>query len=823
MTEIEEQLEQTFIPHLKTQFSLGIPVLLTGAGFSLGASNHEGQSLPSYKDLQAELWDLCFPGEEFDGSSLQDLYDHAVRQRPRETEPLLRKLLTVNPETLPSWYRNIFSLPWLRCYTLNIDDLTDAANTAFSLPRRLVPISATRSTPTATESPQRLEIVHLNGTLEDLPDDVTFSLTQFAERLARQEPHYVNFAADLLCRPVVIIGTRLDEPPLWQHVEYRRRRGGRSLRELRPRSYLVTPSLDRARKALLADLNIHWIPMTGETFTSQVLGQVREEAHIGLKRFSEARAERPSDVPLVADLAVRPGDPSEFLLGQEPIWADLQSGRAVRRSIDDDLWTAIQSSVDNDQGSLLVLTGTAGSGKSTSLMRACLQLQGNGTPVGWVDRDHMPSPRDIRVAMKQQGSPRVLAIDDADMCGSALSSLIRNLLHSGSPRIILVAIRSTKVDSVLNPPDLTQTPLQEFAMPHLTDPDIDGLIKVLDQHNRLGYLKGKSLAEQRKQFQKQAGRQLLVAMIQATSNRKFEEKAVDELTDLEEVDAKVYALVAAAHALRFGLQREEIPVASGDLTNKALNAVDQLVNRKILHRRPNGFIWARHRVIAEIIQDALQKSGQIKGVLEGLAYLAATKARPEMSRSNRPRHMLRVLLNHDYLLRVIGLDAARNLYGSLENLLHWDYHYWLQRGSAEVERGELPHAEQCLNQARSISPDDPLVQNEWAYLLFRQAIESPGSTGAQALVRDATKILEGLMSTSVGLSSYPYHVLCSQGLAWSRRGMSSQDRGRYLHSLIAILDEGIRKYPRQRDLVQLQHDLKEEYLGIAVPKSFPSR
>ena len=225
-------------------------------------------------------------------------------------------------------------------------------------------------------------------------------------------------------------------------------------------------------------------------------------------------------------------------------------------------------------------------------------------------------------------------------------------------------------------------------------------------------------------------------------------------------------------------------------------------------------------MIAEILHDELQKSGQIKGVLEGLAYLAATKVRPEMSRSNRPRHMLRVLLNHEYLLRVIALDAARNLYASLENLLCWDYHYWLQRGSAEVERGELPHAEQFLNQARSISPDDSLVQNEWAYLLFRKAIENPGSTGAPTLVRDATKILEGLMSTPERLSSYPYHVLGSQGLAWSRRGLGSQEKGPYLHSLTATLDEGMRKYPRQKDLRQLHYDLRKECLETAVPKRF---
>ena len=640
----------------------------------MGAKNHEGQALPAYENLQTQLWNLCFPNEELDGSSLQHLYAHALLRHPNQTEQLFRKLLTVDSETLPGWYGDIFALPWHRCYTLNIDSLTEAVSTAFELPRQLIPTSATRPTVTTVAMPRGLEVVHLNGTLEDLPNNVTFSLTQFAERLARPEPHYVNFAADLLSRPVVIIGTRLDEPPLWQHIEYRRSRGGRELAELRPRSYLITPNLDRARKALLAELNIRWIPMKGEEFVSQVLDQVREEARIGLKLFSEVQDERPSGVPLVANLAVKPGEASEFLLGQEPIWADLQSGRAVRRSADDKLWEGIQSSLDKEEGRLIVVTGTAGSGKSTSLMRACLLLQGTGRPVGWVDRDTRASPRDIRLAMKEKESPRILAIDDADMYGSTLSSLIHNLVHSDFQKIVLVAIRSGKMDRVLNLPILKQVPKQEFAMPNLTDADIDGLIKVLDKHHRLGYLKDKSLDEQREQFRKQAGRQLLVAMIQATSNRRFEEKVVEELADLSLESSRAYALIAVAHSFRFGVKREEILVAAADLSNKALNAVDQLVSRQIVIYRPGGFVWARHRVIADVLHNELHKSGQIKEVLDGLAFLAASKVRPEMSNSDRPRRMIRLLLNHDYLLRVIGVDAARNLYTKLETLLHWNHH-----------------------------------------------------------------------------------------------------------------------------------------------------
>ena len=110
-------------------------------------------------------------------------------------------------------------------------------------------------------------------------------------------------------------------------------------------------------------------------------------------------------------------------------------------------------------------------------------------------------------------------------------------------------------------------------MPPLTDGDIDGLLSVLDQHNRLGALKGKTLEERRHVLSGQCGRQLLVAMTEATSGRKFEEKAIQELTDLEGDAAKVYALVAVSHAFRFPLQRDEVLLALGDASNVSLNVV----------------------------------------------------------------------------------------------------------------------------------------------------------------------------------------------------------------------------------------------------------
>jgi Mrp family chromosome partitioning ATPase len=819
----DEEIKNTLIPHLGGQFERALPVLFTGAGFSLDAKNVRGQSIPSYDGLKKELWSLCFPGESFDSSaSLQDLFEHALlRHRTRLTE-LMVSLLTVDADSLPDWYRLVFSMPWSRVYTLNVDDVAPAIARKFTLPRDYTPISATGVTEAAVAGLTHgaAEVVHLNGTISDIPDRVTFSVTQYAERLLRPEPWYVRLAADLLSRSVVFIGSRLDEPPLWAHLELRRGRGGRELRELRPRSYLVTPTLDRARRALLTEFNVAWIPMTAQQFAEQVLRQLQPAARVGLGTISrqgaDARSETP-DLPEVEKLASNPLQASEFLLGQEPIWADLQSGRAIARESDNVLWEGINRRLKESNKGIIVLTGTAGSGKSTALMRACLRLVADGKRVGWVDRTVDLSPKDIRTCMRSENPPGVLAIDDADVYGPTLASLAKEVSNDEYAPLVIVAIRSGKLDRLLNATVLKNVPLSEFSMPPLADSDISALLDVLDKANRLGILKGKSRPEQERAFREQAGRQLLVAMIQATSGRRFEEKVLEELTDLEEDAARIYALAAVASTFRFGLTRDEIIIATGDRSNSALNALDRLVARHVLMTTPDGSVWARHRVIAEILLDEFQKTGVLHGVLAGLALVGATKVSPAMQRSARPWRLLRSILNHEFLHRTIGLEPARNLFGGLEQLLAFDFHYWLQRGSLEVEFGDLRLAENFLDQAVSLAPDDPFVENERAYLLFRKAIDNPGSAAAPSLVDEATKSLEDIIANSEKCGAYPYHVLGSQGLAWARRGIkSSLEKGRFLARMIKRVEEGRKRYPRELELEKLIEDLKKEYLGIAV-------
>jgi hypothetical protein len=179
---------------------------------------------------------------------------------------------------------------------------------------------------------------------------------------------------------------------------------------------------------------------------------------------------------------------------------------------------------------------------------------------------------------------------------------------------------------------------------------------------------------------------------------------------------------------------------------------------------------------------------------------------------------LSTIINHEFVERALGLEDARNLYGSIEHPLSWDYHYWLQRGSLEVEFGDTNLAENFLSQAKGLAPDDePLVETEWAYLLFKQALEEPKGLEAPRLVEEATVILEDLIGRRGHMDSYPYHVLGSQGLAWARRGLSSSvEKERYLGKLIKRLEEGVRRHAHAGDLRQLRDDVQKAYLSLAV-------
>src|SRR6267378_380549 len=621
------QIEPTDLARLRSQVSRGELILFTGAGFSLGAKDRTGRNIPSSSELKREIWNLCYPDEPFDdSSSLGDLYGAALRRKRAELEYLLQARLTVDPASLPEYYKAFFNFPWFRCYTLNVDDLESAVARRFGGQRQPVSISArdvgVSEMPGLPFRGRGLEVVHLNGIVPGPPESLTFSETQYAERIGGQEPWYSRCVVDITARPVVFVGTGLNESLLWQHMELRRRREKLG-RDLRPTSVLVTRDLSLPRREILRDLRINWVQGTAEEFATEVLSQLAEEAESGFAFIREHGEGHASGIiPLVSQLAAEnPHLQTEYLLGDEPQWADILSGRAIERSHDHALLALSEGIFDGKKPSTaLAISGTAGTGKSTALMSLALKLSGGGTPVLWIDTDSEITPAKMRATVRSAHDKIVLAIDDADLYGRELVNLLADLVPDSKDFLFVFATRSSKLDAITSAVrGVPHLDIQEHVVPPLNDADIDGLIAVLEKSKRLGILTGASAEARRQAFRIQAGRQLLVAMIQATSGENFERKAQEEYLGLEGAQRYAYALIAVATALRHTLTKDEVLLAFGDSHEEALVALERLVAHHLtVAQPPRGEYRCRHRVIADLVFDKIKELGELNEALAGL-------------------------------------------------------------------------------------------------------------------------------------------------------------------------------------------------------------
>ncbi|MEX0733537.1 MAG: SIR2 family protein [Steroidobacteraceae bacterium] len=812
-------LEATYVPHLRNQFAQGRAILFTGAGFSRDAINVKGTRLPSSDELTRELWKICYRDEEFDASTqLQDIYEAALQIARRDTERLMAESLTVDGSRNPGHYAELLSFPWNRIYTLNVDDLIEKTLSEIGGSRSAKSISATTDRISELDE-RRLCTIHLNGSLRDLPDKVTFGRGQYAIRRSG-DPFYETLRHDLLFQPVVFIGTNLEEGPMWQHLAIRDATGGPAAQGLRPRSYLVAPVLNRSKEALLSKYKIVWLQMTTADFATSILSRLGDAKVEGNRLLNLKGTELDRGAPriqIISEIPEGSPEPTEYLLGAEPTWPDAKHGRIAQRvcltEIREQVKSLLAASIVRK---FLIVTGTAGVGKSSAMMATALQLDADGISTGWVDCTSFFEPAELRHALARYPSLRVLFFGDADIFEKRISRMVRDSLERNPRLAVVCECRSARVERIVDRLELRDIEPIEYTVPYLVDSDIDAILAVLSQERRLGALKGMTEDQQRRVFRAEAGRQMLVAMYKATHGVDFREKAVDELRELEPTHRFLYAIVCVANAYRFNLYKDEIGIAFGDDIALWPSALDLLARRKLLLTGPDDSFKARHREIAQFIYSEVKTTGVISDVIRGLVKIAATKTGPNLSRQSRPMKLLRTFISHRLIKRDVGAEVGREIYGQFEAFLEWDHHYWLHRGALELESGNLGPAENFLLQARAIEPTDVFVDNEIAYLNLRKANQRPNDVGSDSLLRESFATLEAVVGRRPDQRAHAYHIMGREGLQWSRHAiMPIRDRQVFLEMLLQKVQEAMPDDVESM-LFSLENDLRRELLSLAV-------
>jgi hypothetical protein len=808
-----EILSENNRAYFERQLRLGNLVLLTGAGFSLAARDSRSRTLPLGGAVATELWAEAFPGEPYDNSSLQDVFEALHRSNPKRLAKYLKERFSIDSGSLPAWYQTWFAMPWLKIYTLNVDDLESVAATRFDLPRQTRAVSALEGQPPLEPGDlgTQLDTIHLNGIASDGPSGVTFSGEQFATRLGRQEPYYAFLAAEMLTRSFVFVGSPLDEPLLWQHLALRNLRTPQSANELRPKCFLLSPTLGRARTEKLRAWNIVHVPATAEEFAKLVLEPMKAAADEGLRRLSAVAIASTDDARNVVDVATvvdAKDTKTGFLVGEEPVWSDIRHGRAVERDEDANLFEKLGTFAKQDEGTpkTVVVSGTAGAGKTTLLMKSALFLHSNASRCAWIGTDAQVSPRTLGREFRDDKYD-VLLVDDAGRYGAHLSGILRELHKGASLRLIVLGVRSFHNHALQEAaPDYVHT------VGPLTDGDIDRLLAVLERERLLGVLRSKKPAERRAAFKMRAARQLLVAMLETTSGERFEDKVINEWAAQKPEGQFIYALAALATWLGYPLTREEILLASRGGPRELEALRDLEVGRLLV--ADAGRYRARHRVIAEtLVEELTSRGSQIDHVIVGLARALARPGEAIAPKGSLRRRVLVRLLSHDWLLRVLdGIEPARGVYGSLEEYLDRDYHFWLQRGCLELEAGDVKFAQNYIQQAAGINATDPLVETANAHMELRTAIANAAAPGASDAAAHAFETLRRL-ATARPYDHYVAHVFGSQALGWCRRAsLTSRARLALLREAKEIVNGVLAKTKRREELRQLLWDLKKEEL-----------
>ncbi|MDE2794136.1 MAG: SIR2 family protein [Gemmatimonadota bacterium] len=737
---------------------------------------------------------------------------------------------------VPEWYHRFAGVFWYRIYTTNVDDVIETAYQDSGIPTSLCSLSAPKQD--YRERDQFLESIQyikLNGSLPGDPRDLTFATRQYAERIAHHDTWYSHFVRDYIWNPTVFIGTDLDEPNFWRALADRQRRGDNP--EERPRSFLITPNISPARVPTLATLNVNHVPGTAEDFSNWLGDNYRFPVRMEVLRLvvpEEADAlalamppgERDALVELISVFRrvprakSRSDQPKEFFLGTPPTWTDIAADFDAPRDFANEVSSEISYALKQPAHLRVIgLTGSGGSGKTTTMMRVALTLRQAGREVLFSEGVERPDIPSITKGLTVLGTRAILFIDNAHLLSYSLLELLKALRTVPTPPVVVFAARYSlferNISEVVGFPNLNV-----LSIPDLSGADIVALLETLERHRQLGTLEPKTHNERVRAFKIRARKQILVAMREATQGKGFDDIIRSEFGEIDNQEARVLYLCAAlATAELIDLGRGQWIACAMVPAATAIGYLSTGLKGLLVRTASGHRIAARHAVIAALVVDRIAgRNDLVDAYCRVLSALSQDIYRGEGRRGRSWRLFVR-LIDHRRIFERFSQDMvkARTIYESIGEWFRADGHYWLQFASLEIEYGELDYARLHLAHAEGLMPRNPLVVTTRALLTMKEAIGALHYDEAKRMLLTAQESLEKQIE-SKPRDDYPYHVYLSQTLLWVDT-WEWEDRGpklewmRQLMKVAAQAEKECGGNPRIKEIVK---SVKRSYLMLGV-------
>jgi Flp pilus assembly protein TadD/cold shock CspA family protein len=658
---------------------------------------------------------------------------------------------------------------WRGIATTNYDCVVEEAYRAAARPtQQIVPFLSNRDrVDDRLHSPDSVGLLKLHGCVTRTHEpEIPLILTaeQYVTHRRGRDLVFKTFEGWAYQCPVVFVGHGMQDSDLRAALM----EASREL-DIRPRCYLVTPDADEAECRLWDAKRISVLKGTFHDFLQALDRAI--PAHIR-PLISKVDNEHPikrrfavneplataltefiaNDVEYVAEgMPIQAGIPSAFYKGFDLGWYPIAQNMDVRRHLTDTVLNDVIIRAEEDRptvAELYLIKAEAGAGKSVFLRRLAWEaaLDANVLclffrPFGRLEYEP------IRELHRVTKSRVFLFVDNAADNAVGISSVLENARRNKTPVTIVTAERSNEWNMAGDPliPHLTEA----FPLRYLNHSEIEKLVCLLEQHNTLGpYLANKTFEQQVLEFEEHAGRQILVALHEATTGLCFEDILVDEFNSIQPLSARSLYLTVCV------LNRMGVPVRAGlvarvhkipfEKFQQELFAPLEHVVGAIMHSPSGDYMYtARHREIAQIVFERVLRSpadryNEYVRIIREL-NIAFNSDRDSLRGLVRAKSLHELFSNYEDVSAIF--DVACSVAGN---------EAYLYQQMANYERirpnGNYEVAYQLLQRARDLDPRDSTITHTLAELARTQALACRHPLERERYRAEARRILAPLAS-----------------------------------------------------------------------------
>ena len=523
-----------------------------------------------------------------------------------------------------------------------------------------------------------------------------------------------------------------------------------------------------------------------------------------------------SDIDYVhSGMQIKDVSPRHFYKGYTSLWSAIDKDLDVRRDIEDQiLLNAVLDGEDDNECRVFSIRGHAGSGKSVLLQRVAWQAAHELRKLCLFTHPENPITFDHILELSQVIDERIyLFIDDVNKLPSQTARLIDQASQQSISLTILVAARVNEWN--ISCQEIDPHVIEDFEVAYLSPVEIDQLLRLLEDHNALFRLEQASYAERRVALEEHAGRQLLVALHEATMGKPFEDIVEDEYKAVEPAIAKeIYLGICFLNRfgvpVRAGLISRVFGIRMSEFKERFFQPLEGLVFVES-NRRTSDFVYrSRHPHIAEIVVaralDQVSKKLEMYQRIIGSMNIDYASDRRAYRRLISGRSLLGEFSDHEMTQKVFLATKLR--VGDDAHLLHQMAIYEMNR-----PEGSLEQASEDLNRASSIAPQDKSLTHSLAELHLKMAEKTESPLEYRMHINKSQELAVSLTGVSAS-SPHGYHTLAKLQITQLEKAMTSsvnQLNGVELSDLIKnaenTIQQGLQMFPDEPYLLTAESDL----------------